>query len=166
MAGNPALARAPVEPGALRRTGISAVGDVSWGTHLCQFYRDKQDLIDILVPYFKAGLENHEFCIWVTAEPLGSAEAQAALAASVENVETYITSGQLEILDAKWYSSGAVFESDRVLQSWIDRLEAARRRGFAGLRVTGNLPWLEKAEWHGFMEYEATVDRIFGQRRS
>ena len=165
MAGNPALARAPVEPGALRRTGISAIGDVSWGTHLCQFYQDKQDLIDILVPYFKAGLENHEFCIWVTSEPLGSAEAQAALAASVENVETYITNGQLEILDADWYSRGGEFKSDQVLQTWIERLEAARRRGFAGLRVTGNRPSLEKPEWAGFMEYEATVDRIFGQRQ-
>jgi hypothetical protein len=126
MAGNPALARAPVEPGALRRTGINAIGDVSWGTHLCQFYQDKQDLIDILVPYFKAGLENHEFCIWVTAEPLGPMEAKAALAASIENLETYIDNGQLEILDSEWYSSGGEFESGRVLQSWIDRLEAAR----------------------------------------
>jgi len=163
--GNPAYARAPVEPGALRRTGISAIGDIPWGTHLCQFYQDKQDLIDILVPYFKAGLVNNEFCMWVTSEPFRSEEAKAALAAHVENLERYIANGQLEILDTEWYTSGGEFESDRVLQSWVDRLEAARRRGFAGLRLTGNPSWLEKPEWHGFMEYEATVDGIFGQRR-
>ena len=56
-------------------------------------------------------------------------------------------------------------ESGRVLQSRVDRLDAARRRGFAGLRLTGNPSWLEKPEWHGFMEYEATVDGMFGQRR-
>jgi len=50
-AGNPACAWAPLEPGELRRTGISAIGDVPWGTHFCQFYQHKQDLIDILVPY-------------------------------------------------------------------------------------------------------------------
>jgi PAS domain S-box-containing protein len=163
--GNPAHARDPVEPGALRRTGISAIGDIPWGTHLCQFYEDKQDLIDILVPYFKAGLEINEFCMWVTSEPLRSAEAKASLAANVENLETYIANGQLEILDTEWYTPGGEFESDRVLQSWVDRLEAARRRGFAGLRLTGNPSWLEKPEWHGFMEYEATIDGIFGQRR-
>lgn len=27
--------------------------DVLWGTHFCQFYDTKQDLIDILIPYFK-----------------------------------------------------------------------------------------------------------------
>ena len=39
------------------------------------------------------------------------------------------------------------------------------RRGFAGLRVTGNASLLEKPDWHGFMEYEATVDAIFEQHR-
>ncbi|HKE25199.1 MAG TPA: PAS domain-containing protein [Bryobacteraceae bacterium] len=162
---NPEYARVPLEPSALRRTRISAIGDIPWGTHLCQFYQDKQDLIDILVPYFKAGLENNEFCMWVTAEPLRSAEGKAALAANVENLEAYIANGQLEIVDTEWYTGGGEFESDRVLQSWVDRLEAARRRGFAGLRLTGNPSWLERPEWHGFMEYEAAVDGIFGQRR-
>ena len=52
----------------LRKTGIDILGDVPWGTHFCQFYQTKEDLIDILVPYFKAGLENNEFCLWVTSE--------------------------------------------------------------------------------------------------
>jgi MEDS: MEthanogen/methylotroph, DcmR Sensory domain len=50
----------------LRKTGISVVGDMPWGTHLCHFYETKQDLLDILIPYFKAGLEHNEFCMWVT----------------------------------------------------------------------------------------------------
>jgi signal transduction histidine kinase/ActR/RegA family two-component response regulator len=158
-------ARAPLELGEMRHTGIATIGDVAWGTHFCQFYQDKQELIDILVPYFKAGLENNEFCMWVTSEPLRSAEAKAALAAHVENLETYIANGQLEILDNEWYTFGEKFESDRVLQSWIDRLEAATRRGLDGLRLTGNTFWLEKPEWHGFMAYEATVDAIFEQHR-
>jgi hypothetical protein len=85
----------PAESGEVRHTGITTIGDVPWGTHFCQFYQDKQDLIDILVPFFKAGLKNNEFCMWVTSEPLRAAEAKAALAANVENLETYITNGQL-----------------------------------------------------------------------
>lgn len=163
--GNLSFARAPLEPNELRPTRISAVGGIPWGTHFSLFYQDKQDLIDILVPYFKAGLENNEFCIWVTSEPLGPEEAKASLAADVEDIETYIANGQLEILDAQWYTSGGNFDSGRVLQNWVDRLEAAKRRGFAGLRITGNPSWLAQPEWHRFMEYEATVDGVIGQRR-
>lgn len=63
----------------IRKTGIEIIGDIPWGTHFCQFYQTKDDLIDILVPYFKAGLENNEFCMWITSEPLGAEEAQKAL---------------------------------------------------------------------------------------
>jgi hypothetical protein len=63
----------------LRESGIPVIGDVPWGTHFCQFYYTKQDLADILVPYFKAGLENNEFCMWVTSEPLRVEDARRAL---------------------------------------------------------------------------------------
>ena len=59
----------------LRESGINIIGDVPWGTHFCQFYQTKEDLSDILVPYFKIGLEDNEFCLWVTSQPL---EVEAA----------------------------------------------------------------------------------------
>ena len=64
----------------LRETGISVVGDMPWGTHFCYFYETKQDLLDILVPYFKVGLENNEFSLWVISNselltiPIGKAK--------------------------------------------------------------------------------------------
>jgi len=44
------------------------IDNITWGTHVCQFYQTKEDLTDILVPFFQAGLENNEFCLWITAE--------------------------------------------------------------------------------------------------
>ncbi|NQT00384.1 MAG: MEDS domain-containing protein [Planctomycetes bacterium] len=50
----------------LRKTSIDVVGNVPWGTHFCQFYQTKEDLIGILVPYFKAGLEDNELRRYLT----------------------------------------------------------------------------------------------------
>jgi hypothetical protein len=47
----------------MRKTGIEVVGDMPWGTHFCLFYESKEDLLDPLVSYSKAGLENQEFCL-------------------------------------------------------------------------------------------------------
>jgi YHS domain-containing protein len=66
-----------VEP-EVRNTGIGAVGDVPWGTHFFLFYETKEDLLDTLVPYFKAGLESGEFCVWVVSEPLTETENEFA----------------------------------------------------------------------------------------
>ncbi|RPJ69391.1 MAG: hypothetical protein EHM20_16450 [Alphaproteobacteria bacterium] len=37
---------------------------------MSHFYDTKEGLIDILTPYFKAGLENNEFCLWVTSKQI------------------------------------------------------------------------------------------------
>lgn len=51
-----------------RPSGIALVGELPWGTHFCQFYKTKKDLTDMLVPYFKAGLDNNEKCVLVTSD--------------------------------------------------------------------------------------------------
>ncbi|HEY6003296.1 MAG TPA: MEDS domain-containing protein [Anaeromyxobacter sp.] len=150
----------------LRETGIDAVGDAPWGTHFCQLYETKDDLADVLVPYFKAGLEADEFCMWVTSPPLGVDEAWQALARAVPDLDAYRSRGRIEILPhTEWYLRGGKFEQDRVLDGWIAKLEAALARGCAGLRLTGNTFWLEKSDWKSFAEYEAAVDAVLGQHR-
>ena len=95
----------------LRNLGIDIISKVPWGTHLCQFYKTKEDLVDILVPYFKTGLKNNEFCMWVTAEPLEAGDAKKALNKVVKDLDSYIKKGQLEILDAsQWYTRSGRFD--------------------------------------------------------
>src|SRR5437763_15225844 len=89
----------------LRETGISVVGRMPWGTHFCHFYETKEDLLDILIPYFKMGLENNEFCIWVVAEPLGEEEARNALRQAIPEAERYLASGHIEIVPHTFFLS-------------------------------------------------------------
>lgn len=117
----------------MRRTGIDIIGDVPWGTHFCQFYETGQDLIEILVPYFREGLAANEFCMWVTSEPLQVDQAIAALRSEVPGLNEYINKGQIEILDySQWYTRSGKFSADEVLQGWVDKLKAAQERDTKG----------------------------------
>ena len=150
----------------LRKSGIEIIGEVPWGTHFCQFYQSKEDLIEILVPYFKQGLENNEFCMWVTSEPLGAEDAKKALKEKVKNLDEYIKKGQIEILDySQWYTKTGRFDADKVLEGWVKKEEQAIERGFDGLRLTGNTFWLEKESWESFTNYEAIVNSVIGKHR-
>ena len=149
-----------------RNSGIDVIGSVPWGTHFCQFYQTKQDLIDILVPYFKAGLEDNEFCMWVTSEPLMTVEVQETMREAVEDFDEYLRNGQIEVISYQdWYLLGGTFDDDRVLRGWVSKLERALARGFSGLRLTGNTFWLERNHWHAFTEYEAKVNDVIGRYR-
>src|SRR6266446_320339 len=63
----------------MRKTGIGVVGDRPWGTHLCLFYETKQDLLEMVVPYLKAGFESGEYCVWSIPDVLTQLEARQAL---------------------------------------------------------------------------------------
>ncbi|MGP8189412.1 MAG: MEDS domain-containing protein [Methanobacterium sp.] len=145
----------------LRKTGVNGISNVPWGTHFCMFYESKEDLINILVPYFKAGLENNEFCMWVTSEPLNTEEAEKALRLTLPNIDVYLEKGQLEIIPYnEWYIIEGEFDSDRVLNGWVNKLNNSQDNGFDGLRLTGNTSWLEKNDWNNFVDYEEEVDSI------
>lgn len=129
----------------LRKTGIDLIGNVSWGTHFCQFYQTKEDLIDILVPYFKAGLENGEYCMWITSDLLSDQEAKEALRKVVHDIDGYLKQGQIEIIPyTEWYIKGGSFDSERILNGWVEKLNQARGKGYDGLRMSGNTFGLKK----------------------
>lgn len=58
---------------------IEILGDLQWGTHICQFYQTKEELLELLIPYFKRGLQNFEFCIWIIPESFKVEEAKKNL---------------------------------------------------------------------------------------
>ena len=147
----------------MRHSGIDIIGNMPWGTHFCQFYQTKEDLIDILVPYFKTGLENNEFCMWVTSQPLEVEDAKEALRKAVPDIDVYLEKEQLEIISySHWYVKDGSFDSDRVLNGWVEKLNKALSNGYDGLRLTGNTFWLEKEDWNDFVNYEKKVDRVLG----
>ncbi|HEY0801522.1 MAG TPA: MEDS domain-containing protein, partial [Steroidobacteraceae bacterium] len=149
----------------LRRTGLDVLGDRPWGTHFCMFFDTKSDLLDILVPYFKAGLTNNEFCFWVLADPLTEDDARRALSEAIPAWDRYMIDRHMEFIPCEeCYLSGGAFDLDRVSSEWKARLTRALSAGYDGIRVTGSTGWLQTREWRDFWKYEATLNEsIVGQ---
>jgi len=145
----------------LRPSGIEGMGDMPWGTHFCMFYQTKEDLLDILIPYIKAGLENNEFFLCVASPPLSTEEAQQAMQEAVPDFERYLSEGQIEIVSYRdWLLTGGQLDTQRVLQNWIDKLNRVLAKGYAGLRFLGDPSWLDKQAWGGVPEFEKQLDQI------
>ncbi|RLC94624.1 MAG: hypothetical protein DRI39_02210 [Chloroflexi bacterium] len=150
----------------LRRTGIDALGDIAWGTHFCQFYHTTDDLLSILTPYFRAGLESGEFCVWVISAPLNRQEALRAAEVGIPRFGDYLARGQVEVIPhTEWYLKDGYFDMKRVLNGWLDKLDKAAAMGYEGLRVSGNTGWLEADSWRSFAEYEEEINNFIGKYR-
>src|SRR5438445_8102174 len=117
----------------LRKTGLGVLGDMPWGTHCCHFYQTQKELLETLVPYFKAGLESREFCFWLVPEPLTEAKAQRALRQHLPDSDRYLADGSIEIVSSrKWYLNRGKFSRARVARIWNEKLEQASARGYTG----------------------------------
>jgi signal transduction histidine kinase len=150
----------------LRPTGIPAVGDVPWGTHFFLFYETKEDLLDALVPYFKAGLEAGEFCVWAAYKPLTAEEVKRAMRRVVPGFDRYLKNHDIEILRGReFYLKGEEFDLKRVIRNWEQKLEYALANGYDGLRLSSNTAWLKKKHWSAFNDYEGKVNEFIAKRR-
>jgi PAS domain S-box-containing protein len=139
----------------LRYSGIEIIGDTLWGTHLCNFYDTKQDLLDILVPYFKTGLENNEYCLWITSAPITVEEATDSLRKTIPNFDNYLIKQSIEILPHKdWFLKNGSFDPEGVINEWYAKLKQAISMDYTGMRVNANASWLNRSIWKNFIEYE------------
>jgi signal transduction histidine kinase len=155
-----------MQPKPLRRTGLDVLGDRPWGSHFCMFFESKVDLLEILVPYFRTGLANNEFCFWVLADPLTEDDARDALNRAIPPENRHLIGRHMEFIPGEeCYLSDGVFDLDRVASEWGGRLNRALSAGYDGIRVTGSAGWLQTREWPDFWKYEASLNESIVDQR-
>jgi DNA-binding CsgD family transcriptional regulator len=146
---------------AFRHTGIGTLGPIPWGAHLCLFHETKQDLFDTMVPYFRAGLENKEFCLWILPQSITRQEALDALRQGVPDIERHVSEASLElVLHDQWFFPTGKFELAAVIERFREKLGAAVSRGYVGLRANGSSAWLRKSDAAKFCEFEKELDDL------
>ena len=117
------------------RSGVGLDGLFRWGDHVCHFYRSADDLSEVLVPYFKAGLERNELCLWVTASPYWKDRAVGKLRTADAFFDRRAMAEQIQILDEKeWYAKLALQRPAERVQCWLAQKERALASGICGLR--------------------------------
>jgi hypothetical protein len=145
--------------------GIPGLGAAPYGLHMCHFFPTRQELIDGLVPYFEAGIDNNEQCIWVTSSPLPAQDVLIEISSS-EKLMRAVRSGQLRVFEAvEWYGEPEAFDGEQVLQRWLETEQSALADGFQGLRITRNTSFVTRARWSQLMEYERKLHGWIKDRR-
>lgn len=164
-AGLPYATKILVVSNDLRKSGIGTVGDIPWGTHFCHFYETTADLLDVLVPYFKAGLEHNEFCIWGVFDPLDEKEAKSALEHALPGADRRLAAGDIEIVpQSQWYRGDSAHDRRQLICHWEAMLDKALASGYAGMRVNVNAEWLVERDPRRLDSYEDEFGGLIANR--
>jgi hypothetical protein len=84
-----------------RPSELDELEHMPWRSHFCLFYETQADLLEVPLPYFKQGLENNEYCLWISATPVEQEEGRRALGATIPDFERCLRQGQIEMIPSK-----------------------------------------------------------------
>src|SRR6201996_364542 len=131
----------------------SVLAGVKHGTHLCAFYETKDDLIDLVLPFFTGGAKRGDACVWMMPAS-GSAEEDALRAHAA------VAESGIELYEGrKFYLTESHFEREPVASFWNEKLPRALDAGRSGLSASGDAFWLQPSDGNAFIEYEAYLSK-------
>ena len=113
------------------------------GTHITHFFSTGDELREVLVPYFKAGLENNERCLWVTGDAFDAQQARSAMRSA----------------------AGEKLQPHAIVDGLVQAEQDAFKAAYSGLRTNGNCSWVERTQWRDFLAYEDLVQQTVRGRR-
>jgi DcmR-like sensory protein len=132
------------------------------GDHVCQFYDTAEELNNVLIPYFKTGLDRHEACAWIAGGPEEVERANSAMRAAAANFDQRVVTGQMQIMSREeWVGKCGALSTEERIQGWLSFKDEALASGYTGIRSAGDLSSLHETTLDEFLGYERAADRAF-----
>jgi DcmR-like sensory protein len=139
--------------------------DLRWlptGHHVCHFFGTADDLSEVLVPYFKAGLEHRESCVWIASGEYGAERASSEMRAALADFDAQVAAGQIQVIgEGEWYAQYGTLSIAESVQLLITLKDRAMASGQAGLRISGHFRSWHQNMWDEFLAYELIADKAF-----
>ena len=143
------------------RLGCTESPTLSWGSHLCAFYRSATELQHLVSSYIQTGLDDHEGCLWILPPSLTPLMATTALQRMIPHIHDHLRAGQLELIPSgDWYHLRTSLHTEQPFAACSRKLDQWAAR-FLGIRVTGDLSWVKSTEqWAQCIAYERMISRV------
>ena len=116
----------------------------AWGDHICTIFENREQQMDIMVPFMAQGLRAEQRCIWAS-QPASSDLFRRKLTEIGADIPTLEASGQLLILPGMdHYLSNGLFEPKKVIDLTMTLYDDSVKAGYLGIRATGDASWLSE----------------------
>jgi MEDS: MEthanogen/methylotroph, DcmR Sensory domain len=129
--------------------------------HICGFYKNHPERMQILAEYYRDGLRKNELCLCVT--DINPSEFINDLEVYGLDIRDAVLSGRFEIANVSdTYIPGGKFDYEKMLAGLKGFADRALSSGFSGARGGGDLSWLSQRVpgWETASEYESRINQF------
>lgn len=144
-------------------TASAMVDRIHLGDHVCWAHDDEAEALDAVGRFIATGLRLGHKIIF-SADAASPRAARAHLEAAGVPTEAAVASGQLRIQPAaESYLAAGRLAPQAMLDSLAEEIVGARREGYPGLRLAGEMGWVSRSDTtiDDLRWYEAQTTRLF-----
>lgn len=132
---------------------------ISPGKHFYQFYKHTDDFLSVMIPYFEAGLQKRDACLWLVSK-----RHRLDFARIVNQIidRHRPLPEQFQILCAEdWYLDGTgSFSEEKSLENAGNYIRSIFEKGFKCLRGAGDAGAIPRKDWPAVAIYEEKAQTI------
>lgn len=147
----------------VKTQSVTLCGETLTGpSHICAFFDSREEQYEVLLPYFREGLDNNEEVVTIL-ESYTHPDHYARLSAAGMPLRETIASGQLKVLASEsTYLKGSTFASERMFNMLEQVLVNAQNGPYGAVRTCGDMEWALRnlPGTDQLMEYEARVNLL------
>ena len=128
------------------------------GRHFYQFYKGLDDYMEVMVLYFKAGLEKGQACLWIVSEKKDLNKVSSMAKTLIPDAEKYLNSGQFQIRSGEeWYLKDGHFDEDQAVQNVTQYVQEMTEKGYGIVRGSGDAASIPRSDWQLVQHYEKNM---------
>jgi len=146
-----------------KQQSITLCGETLKGPrHICAFFDSREEQYEVLLPYFKEGLDNKEEVITIL-ESHSHGDHCSRLSHAGMHLDDTLANGQLKIFASEdTYLKGSAFAAERMYNMLEQVLADAQNGPYGTVRTCGDMEWALKnlPGTDELMEYEARVNLL------
>lgn len=142
--------------------GIENLDKLNWGSHLCHFYKNQNEIETLLLNFIKKGLKKNDFCLIITSDPLKKEQVEKIINKKISGYNK----NQIEIISYKnFYLEKNNFDKKDIVKKCKKYISKSLKNDFNGVRIFSNLGWLNKKYWKDFNEYEKQITSLLKNQK-
>ncbi len=140
-----------------------AITQIQVHEHLCLIYETRKELLEVVIPFIRTGLEQSDRCVCIADENSAKDVLNAIDVSGVDTAKAMVSGALMILTKQESYLKDGAFDPDRMIRFFEDSTEKALTDGFRALRVTGEMTLALSGGFvmDRLIEYEAKLNSFF-----
>ncbi|MBC7108222.1 MAG: PAS domain-containing protein [Methanomassiliicoccales archaeon] len=147
----------------------TVLDSIQWGAHICQFYRERDEFVDLITPFISSGLDKKHYCLWILQNRSSADEMVDVLYREVPGFDDFLRHEQVEVISQEVIDEHVdkpALSSLTTLRQYLKgKMDSCMVRNLEGMRLAITTESVEEGKIEHVMEREQLIHELLNSKK-